>query len=123
MDFIWPLAGNTSLFQALRPSPLQEAFHLRPIEKVQPLAATSSEQSFGNVKNIDIRLSIAIRACWRQFVISLKTLAMSYIAGCASPSPHGLSCTSRSISKWKARCGREWVTSNRHSTKADRKTR
>jgi hypothetical protein len=80
MDFIWPLAGNTSLFQALRPSPLLEAFHLRPIEKVHPLAATSPEQSFGNVENIDIRLSIAIRACWRQFVISLKTHAMLYLA-------------------------------------------
>ena len=72
MDFIWPLAGNTSLFQALRPSPLQESFHLRPIEQVQPLTATASDQSCGNVKNTDIRLSIAIRACWRQFVISLE---------------------------------------------------
>ena len=70
MDFIWPLAGNTSLFQELLPFPVQEAFHLRPIEKVQPLAATSCDQRFGAVKNIDIRASIP--ACWRQFVISLK---------------------------------------------------
>ena len=72
MDFIWPLAGYTSLFQELLPVPVQEAFHLRPIEQVQPLTATASDQSCGNVKNTDIRLSIAIRACWRQFVISLE---------------------------------------------------
>jgi hypothetical protein len=47
---------------------LQELFHLRPVEKVQPLTATSSDQSFGNVKNTDIRLSIGMRTCWRQFV-------------------------------------------------------
>jgi hypothetical protein len=62
MDFIWSPAGNTSLFQGLRLSPLQEPFHLRPIERVQPLAAASSDQGFGNVKNTDIRLSISMRA-------------------------------------------------------------
>jgi hypothetical protein len=56
----WTSSGlqlDTSLFQACHPSLLQEAFHLGRIEKVQPLAATSSDQGFGNVKNTDIRLS------------------------------------------------------------------